>query len=1024
MANHDILVTVGANISDFSRKMANVSQTLNKVGNNLTNMGRNLSSIGTQLTNKITTPAVAAATAIGGITLAKGFQRLIGIDTARAKLEALGHSAENVELIMGNALDAVRGTAYGLDEAATAAASAVAAGIKPGKELYKYLTLVGDAAAIAGTDFNEMASIFNKVQTAQRAYTGDLNMLADRGIPIYQWLAEEAGTSAEAIRDMASKGQISAEMFRQAIDKNIGGAAKTIGEKSFAAALRNIGADIARIGANFLDAGGQAGGFFSTVKPMLSDFRAYLQSLEPRAAELGKKFGEFFIRTVERLKQFKAWWDSLSPTMQSVISKAVLFGSIFLVSIGPALKIVGAFTGTFGKLFGVASKTIDIFKKIRPALKFMMTGFKGIRTAILGLSGPWGWIISAVILLAGVIVKYWSPISKFVKDLWNRIYGAFINGFKAIDKATNGWLTNLISIFKTYFKTFVDVIKRYWKFIKESFSNAGAFLKSLFTLDFSGMFNALKKQFESRKSFFKDLFKIVTSNMSALFKELDGTIKKSFSGMYNWINEKTRGFFGKFLQFWGGQLKAAYNHVKNTFKFIKNTFSNALEIIAGIVTLDFGRVKDAISDQLDAAKIYISDTWKNIKENIWENLVEIVKHIGDKFVEAKETAIEKLGELKEGILEWFRGMPDKIIETLEGWRDAMLDWAQKQNEENIKQFEEWGNAIRDWFTEMKTGIKDKLNEWKGAIIDWFSKRPGEIRDQLAEWWKKMSEWFSEIPSKIKKKLEEWWQAIKDWFKGVPDKPEIKDAGKNMIDKVSEGNEEKKDDFVSRLGRLIVDVAKAALIFAAVALFAAGRELVSRIITGIRNRLSDMRRAGRELVQKVVDGIKQLNLFSVGKDLIRGLINGIGSMAGAVWSKARDIANGISRTIKNTLGIKSPSRVAIEIGRFFGEGLIDGILGMKRYVERASDELAAAAVPDVNMSYVTPGGIKTSLASAISGTVDVKTRDEALIHAIYTLERRLTNLEVVMDGREVGRIIEPYVTEEQERNQSIRNRFRG
>src|SRR5690606_3363169 len=101
-------------------------------------------------------------------------------------------------------------------------------------------------------------------------------------------------------------------------------------------------ADIARIGANFLDAGGQAGGFFSTVKPMLTDIRAYLQSLEPRAAELGKKFGEFFIRTVERLKQFKAWWDSLSPTMQSVLSKLAMFGAITAVSIGPALKIVGA----------------------------------------------------------------------------------------------------------------------------------------------------------------------------------------------------------------------------------------------------------------------------------------------------------------------------------------------------------------------------------------------------------------------------------------------------------------------------------------------------------------------------------------------------------------------------------------------------------------------------------------------------------------------------------------------------------
>ena len=1026
MAKTDILVTVGANISDFSRKMANVSKTLSNAGKNMSDMGRNLSNIGTQLTNKITKPAVAAATAVGGITLAKGFQRLIGIDTARAKLEALGHDAKNVDLIMTNALDAVRGTAYGLDEAATAAASAVAAGIKPGKELHKYLTLVGDAAAIAGTDFNEMASIFNKVQTAQRAYTGDLNMLADRGIPIYQWLAEEAGTSAEAIRDMASRGEVSAEMFRQAIDKNIGGAAKTIGEKSFAAALRNVGADIARIGANFLDAGGQAGGFFSTVKPMITEFRGYLQSLEPRAAELGKKFGEFFIRTVERLKQLKAWWDSLSPAMQSVISKAVLFGSLFLVSIGPALKIVGAFTNTFGKLFWATSKTIDVFKKIRPALKFMMTGFKGIRTAILGLSGPWGWIIAAVILLAGVIIKYWKPISKFVKDLWNRISDAFTNGFKAVDNATNGWLSNLIGVYKAYFKTIVDVIKRFLQAVKETFSNALDFLKALITLDFGGMKDAIVAQFKTIKSFFADSWSIAINNMRKPLDKLGDSIQKTFSNVFKWIDTKTHGFFGKYVKLWSGQFKAIYGVVKSAWQFIKDTFSNALEFLKGLVTLDFGRMKDAISDQLDTIKTFVSEAWTNIKDNIWENLVEIVKHIGDKFVEARERIEEKLEELKEGILDWFRGMPDKIIETLEGWRDAMIEWAKNQNEENIRQFEEWGNAIRDWFTEMKTGIKDKLNEWKNTIIDWFKMRPGEIREQLAQWWEKMAEWFSEIPSRIKTKLEEWWQAIKDWFKGVPNKPEIKNAGKNMIDKVSEGNKEKKDDFISKLGRLIVDVAKAALIFAAVALFAAGRELVSRIITGIRNKLPDMRRAGRELVQKVVDGIKQLNLFSVGKDLIHGLIRGIGSMAGAVWSKAREIANGIGRTIKNALGIKSPSRVLMEIGKWTSIGLAEGIEDYAYLVDKASDMLAESAIPDVrniDMSYATPDGITArSLAGVVRGTIDVNSRDDRLINAIGALERRLTNLEVVMDGEKVGRIVRPHVNKGNALDATVRRYF--
>src|SRR5690625_5081114 len=407
MAKTDILVTVGANISDFSRKRVNVSKTLSNTGKNMSGMGRNLSNIGTQLTNKITKPAVAAATAVGGITLAKGFQRLVGIDTARAKLEALGHDAKNVDLIMTNALDAVRGTAYGLDEAATAAASAVAAGIKPGKELAKYLTLVGDSAAIAGTDFNEMASIFNKVQTAQRAYTGDLNMLADRGIPIYQWLAEEAGTSAEAVRDMATRGEVSSEMFRDAIEKNIGGAAKEIGDKSFMAALANIGADIARIGANFLDAGGEAGGFFSTLKPLLGEFRELLQSFEGQAADLGVKFGEAFIKIIEAIKSAKEWFDGLSPTMQKIVGYFTAFASVAAVLAGPILMLIG-----------FIPKLIAGFSAIVTVVKFIA----GIFSALAGVvSLPFILIVAAVAAAVALIYFYWEPIKEFFIMLWEAV---------------------------------------------------------------------------------------------------------------------------------------------------------------------------------------------------------------------------------------------------------------------------------------------------------------------------------------------------------------------------------------------------------------------------------------------------------------------------------------------------------------------------------------------------------------------------------------------------------------------------
>src|SRR5690606_27467523 len=139
--------------------------------------------------------------------------------------KGLGHDTQAVEAIMKDALGSVKGTAFGLDTAATVAASAVAAGIKPGKELEGYLRLTADAATIAGISMDEMGSIMNKVQTNGRAMTENLNQLSDRGIPILQWLAEEYGVTTEEMSKMVSQGKVDAETFNKVLQENIGGAA-------------------------------------------------------------------------------------------------------------------------------------------------------------------------------------------------------------------------------------------------------------------------------------------------------------------------------------------------------------------------------------------------------------------------------------------------------------------------------------------------------------------------------------------------------------------------------------------------------------------------------------------------------------------------------------------------------------------------------------------------------------------------------------------------------------------------------
>ena len=145
MADFTLSAKITGDASSFDKAIKGAESSLS-------NLGKLSSDLGNKLTKYITKPALAAGTALAGITLVKGWNRLTALDEARAKLKAIGNTAEDVEQIMNDALASVKGTAFGMDEAATTAASAVAAGIEPGKELEKYLTAVADAAAVAGTD--------------------------------------------------------------------------------------------------------------------------------------------------------------------------------------------------------------------------------------------------------------------------------------------------------------------------------------------------------------------------------------------------------------------------------------------------------------------------------------------------------------------------------------------------------------------------------------------------------------------------------------------------------------------------------------------------------------------------------------------------------------------------------------------------------------------------------------------------------------------------------------------------------
>lgn len=85
-----------------------------------------------------------------------------------------------------------------------------------------------------------------------------------------------------------------------------------------------------------------------------------------------------------------------------------------------------------------------------------------------------------------------------------------------------------------------------------------------------------------------------------------------------------------------------------------------------------------------------------------------------------------------------------------------------------------------------------------------------------------------------------------------------------------------------------------------------------------------------------------DMKEVGKNTIRGLMNGLTNMTPALMAQAQAIAAAIRATIQSALDINSPSRVMTQIGEWVGEGLVIGMDNSIPDVVSSSKSLAMAA----------------------------------------------------------------------------------
>ena len=191
-----------------------------------------------------------------------------------------------------------------------------------------------------------------------------------------------------------------------------------------------------------------------------------------------------------------------------------------------------------------------------------------------------------------------------------------------------------------------------------------------------------------------------------------------------------------------------------------------------------------------------------------------------------------------------------------------------------------------------------------------------------------------------------WAIIKSFVNALlQNMPLIMEKGFQLLGQLVQG-------IVNNLPSMITGAIQAILWFAQAivdnlpTIIAKGIEMIGSLLSGILQEIPNM-------WESVKKGFADLDWMSIGTNLVQGIIDGITSMAGALWDAACSIASSAWDAITGFFEIESPSKKMRWAGQMVDEGLRlgleDGADGIAKEMKSIATDIAKPINSNIQMS---------------------------------------------------------------------------
>lgn len=376
--------------------------------------------------------------------------------------EVLLDSMEKAKDLMGDLTTFAKKTPFRLEEVVVGSKQLLAYGFAQ-EDVVKNMKMLGNVASALKVPMGDMVYLYGTLRAQGRAYTRDIIQFSQRGLPVWQMLADEMGKSVAEVQDAVSAGEVTFETVSSAMNKLAGENGKwgDMMDKQSATMMGKL--------SNLQDAWQQLtvtlGNIFLPVATQVVDWITNLITQVQGAIGEGITLNSVWQQvqmvwtnvlmalqpltnwfTNEVLTRLRLIWAELKYFVEVVVPPVVAIIKWLIFDI--IIPWMNAFVAYWKENWDHVSAIL------KGAWDFIVGVIKVAWAIIAGL------ITTALLLLTGQWTQAWDNIKHYAAMAWGGIKGIF-NGIISFLKGWGGWLWDeLTAPFRRAWDTIQDIVRK------------------------------------------------------------------------------------------------------------------------------------------------------------------------------------------------------------------------------------------------------------------------------------------------------------------------------------------------------------------------------------------------------------------------------------------------------------------------------------------------------------------------------------------------------------------------------------